>query len=64
MGVVGPIYGVAAFVLGARFQWMSWQLMQDNSKDLARRVFLFSMSYLAAVFVAVVADRHLPGLWS
>ena len=64
MGLLGPIYGVAAALLGARFLWMSWDLMQENSKDLARRVFLFSMTYLAAVFVAVVADRHVPTFWA
>jgi len=62
LGLLGPIYAVAAAGLGGWFIWRSWQLMQNPSKDDAKRTFLFSMSYLAGVFVAVVADRQLPGL--
>jgi heme O synthase-like polyprenyltransferase len=34
--------------------------VRDPSRDLARRNFLFSMQYLAGVFLAVVIDKHVP----
>jgi hypothetical protein len=34
--------------------------VKDPSRVLARQNFLFSMQYLAGVFLAIVIDRHLP----
>jgi protoheme IX farnesyltransferase len=59
LGELGVLYGVIATAFGARFLWLNWQLVRDPSRLLARRNFLFSMQYLAGVFLAVVADKHI-----
>jgi heme o synthase len=58
-GELGAVYGVIALAFGARFLWLNWLLVRDPSLVLARRNFLFSMQYLAGVFLAIVIDRHL-----
>jgi protoheme IX farnesyltransferase len=57
-GQLGVLYAVVSTLFGARFLWLNWKLVQDPSRDLARRNFLFSMQYLAGVFLAVVVDKH------
>jgi protoheme IX farnesyltransferase len=57
-GLLGPIYAVISLGFGARFLWLNWLLVQDPSHALARKNFLFSMQYLAGVFLAIVIDRH------
>jgi heme o synthase len=57
-GQLGVIYAVVSTLFGARFLWLNWKLVQDPSPVLARRNFLFSMQYLAGVFLAVVVDKH------
>lgn len=59
-GELGLLYGVISTAFGARFLWLNVKLVKDPSRDLARRNFLFSMQYLAGVFLAVVADKHIP----
>ncbi len=56
---LGLLYGVISTAFGVRFLWLNWQLVQDPSRDNARRNFLFSMQYLAGVFLAIVLDRHI-----
>jgi protoheme IX farnesyltransferase len=60
LGQLGPLYGVISFGFGARFLWLNWRLLQDPGRALARQNFLFSMQYLAGVFLAIVVDRHVP----
>jgi heme o synthase len=57
-GELGVLYAVVATAFGARFLWLNWLLVRDPSRDLAKRNFLFSMQYLAGVFLAVVIDKH------
>jgi len=57
-GQLGILYAVVSTAFGARFLWLNWQLVQDPSRELAKRNFLFSMQYLAGVFLAVVVDKH------
>ncbi len=59
-GELGWLYAIVSTGFGARFLWLNWKLVRDPSKDLARRNFLFSMQYLAGVFLAVVIDKHVP----
>ena len=59
-GELGAVYGVLALAFGARFLWLNWLLVKDPSMVLAKRNFLFSMQYLAGVFLAIVIDRHVP----
>jgi protoheme IX farnesyltransferase len=57
-GELGLLYAVISTAFAARFLWLNVKLVKDPSRDLARRNFLFSMQYLAGVFLAVVVDKH------
>jgi protoheme IX farnesyltransferase len=59
-GLLGVIYAVISLGFGVRFLWLNWLLVKDPSHALARKNFLFSMQYLAGVFLAIVIDRHVP----
>ena len=59
-GQLGWLYGVVSTAFGLRFLWLNVKLVQDPSAAWARRNFLFSMQYLAGVFLAVVLDKHVP----
>jgi len=58
-GELGLLYGLISAGFGARFLYLNWQLLRDPSRALARKNFLFSMQYLAGVFLAIVVDKHL-----
>jgi protoheme IX farnesyltransferase len=53
---MGPVYLVAALVLGARFLRCAHQLSRDNSPKAAMRLFSFSISYLGLLFAAIAVD--------
>ncbi len=67
-GWFGPLYGVAALLLGGRFVWYALRLDRiaragesgdataDEVAAIARRTFLFSLLYLAGIFAAMVVD--------
>jgi len=59
-GQLGWLYGVISTAFGIRFLWLNARLVRDPSRLWARRNFLFSMQYLAGVFLAVVIDKHVP----
>ena len=59
-GELGWLYGVISTAFGLRFLWLNVKLVRDPSPVWARRNFLFSMQYLAGVFLAVVIDKHVP----
>ena len=58
-GALGVIYLALSTALGLRFAWLNWKLVQDPSMAWARKVFFFSMNYLAGISVAIVLDRHI-----
>ena len=62
---LGLIYALAITLLGSRFLWLNWKLILDPSRDRARVTFLFSMTYLAGIFLAIVLDKKIlsPSLW-
>jgi protoheme IX farnesyltransferase len=55
----GAIYGLVALGLGAQFIYVVWQLRKDYSDRKSRAVFRFSLTYLAALFAALLADHYL-----
>jgi protoheme IX farnesyltransferase len=57
LGDFGAVYLVAALVLGAVFVRLAWRLLRDTSRTAARGVFLYSLAYLALLFVAIALDR-------
>ena len=63
---MGPIYLVAAVVLGAIFLWRAFVLWQqatspDGSLAQAIRLYKFSISYLTLLFAAVAVDALVIG---
>ncbi|MDX6541122.1 MAG: heme o synthase, partial [Gaiellales bacterium] len=64
LGTLGIVYAVAAAVLGGRFIWLARRLLRSpDDRVAARRTFLYSLLYLALVFVAMGGDSALgqPG---
>jgi heme o synthase len=56
---VGWAYAGAALVLGAIFVWLVWQLKSEDTARNARKVYLYSLLYLALLFVSVMIDSAL-----
>ena len=56
---VGWVYVGVAAVLGGIFLALAWQLKGDSSTRRARTLYLFSLLYLALLFVAMIADSKL-----
>ncbi|MEO5634588.1 heme o synthase [Gaiella sp.] len=52
----GPVYTVAALLLGAYFLVLAWQLRRDTSRRRAVVLFHYSLAYLALLFVAAAVD--------
>jgi protoheme IX farnesyltransferase len=52
LGFAGAIYGAAAAMLGAIMIFLSWQVRRSNDEERqpARRLFVFSMLYLVLLF--------------
>jgi protoheme IX farnesyltransferase len=59
-GMSGPLYLVAATLLGAWFIALAWRLWRHYSEALARRTFRFSIWYLAWLFAALLVDHYVP----
>jgi protoheme IX farnesyltransferase len=55
----GPVYLGAALLLGGLFLLYAVQLYRDYSVELARATFKYSISYLAALFSALLLDHYL-----
>jgi protoheme IX farnesyltransferase len=63
---MGPVYLIAAVVLGAIFLWRAFTLWRqatspEGSLAQAIRLYKFSISYLTLLFVAVAVDSLLVG---
>lgn len=56
-GTVGLVYLGVASITGAAFLWLAWRQIQLATVAAAMRLFHFSLYYLAALFIAMVADR-------
>lgn len=61
VGVTGLVYGIAAALLGARFLQLAWRILhEDGVTPTTWKLYKYSLSYLALLFVAMVADRWVP----
>ena len=58
IGLLGAVYLVSAVVLGGIFIYYAIRLVRDPSAPAARRLFRYSMLYLALLFAAMVVDRQ------
>jgi protoheme IX farnesyltransferase len=57
----GLLYLAAALVLGSVFLSRAWRLYRDYSDTLARSTFRYSITYLTALFAALLVDHYLHG---
>ncbi len=53
----GWVYLLAALVLGAEFLALAARLVRNTSPPAARRLFVYSLAYLALLFAAIGVDR-------
>src|SRR3954466_15859379 len=58
-GFFGVLYAIVAAGLGAAFITLAIRLQREADRASALRTYLFSLSYLAILFVAMVADAQL-----
>jgi protoheme IX farnesyltransferase len=60
-GALGPFYGVAAALLGARLLWYCVRVLRERPvTPVAWGMYRYSLLYLALLFVAMGVDRALP----
>jgi heme o synthase len=55
-GTFGPLYLVAAVLLGAQFLRLAWSLRRELTPRRASVLFHYSLAYLALLFVAMALD--------
>lgn len=55
-GAVGTVYLVSSVVLGALFIHYAWRLIWRPGIEGAKPLYLYSLLYLAALFLAIIAD--------
>jgi protoheme IX farnesyltransferase len=60
-GALGPFYGVAAALLGARLLWYCIRVLREQPvTPVAWGMYRYSLLYLALLFAAMGVDRALP----
>ncbi len=60
-GAFGLLYTIAAVLLGGRFLWYCARLLKTTTTiPLARRMYRYSLVYLALLFIAMGIDRAWP----
>ena len=57
--MMGLIYLIAAIVLGIPFLYLAWQLWRKFDRSASRRLYKFSQTYLALLFLVMVLDSTL-----
>lgn len=61
LGISGLFYGVAATLLGLRFVQLCWAIVrEDGVTPTTWKLYKYSLSYLALLFVAMAVDRWVP----
>jgi len=56
LGLLGPIYAVAAVALNGWFLWSQGRLLRERTDQAARRVFFVSLAFLMLLYLAMLAD--------
>jgi len=57
VGIAGVPYSIVATVLGFGLIALSWMFAHDRTTTTARRLFLYSITYLPLLWAALVIDR-------
>ena len=55
-GSVGWVYLATSTILGAGFIWYAWGLLRKPDIEGAKSLYLYSLLYLALVFLAIILD--------
>ena len=55
-GAVGMVYLVSSVLLGALFIYYAWRLIRRPGIEGAKPLYLYSLLYLAVLFLAIIAD--------
>ncbi len=58
---LGAVYFGAAVALGLAFLWLAFALVRETTPARARRLFSYSLAYLALLFVAMAIDPLVLG---
>ena len=61
-GVPGWIYLASSVALGAGFVWYAYRLWRRPGIEGAKTLYLYSLAYLALLFVAMMADATVQGM--
>jgi protoheme IX farnesyltransferase len=62
IGMSGALYLAAALLLNLRFTWLAVSLYRGRDDRAAMPTFLYSITYLFALFAALMADHYLAGI--
>ncbi len=57
LGITGPLYFVAAFIMGSWLLWATVKAAHGHSPAIAHRVFFTSVGYLPLVLFVMVVDK-------
>ena len=55
-GAVGLVYLVSSVALGAVFIYYAWRLLRRPDIEGAKPIYLYSLLYLALLFLAIIVD--------
>ena len=58
-GMSGALYLASALVLGGVFLWYAWRMKVSDDPSLPMRTFSWSITYLMALFTALLVDHYL-----
>jgi len=61
LGMLGPIYGWSATLLGALFLGGAIQVWRDTGVTSAKRLFAYSIFYLLFLFIMMMVDHYAGG---
>jgi protoheme IX farnesyltransferase len=65
-GLGGAVYGIVSAIAGALFLWLAWAVYRNRSGDAAvfaaRRLFRYSLLYLALLFAVLLLEHAGPPL--
>lgn len=61
LGMLGPVYGWSATLLGALFLAGAIQVWRDTGMTSAKRLFGYSIFYLLLLFIMMVVDHYVGG---
>jgi len=62
-GMSGVLYLLGATTLGGGFLYYSVRLKRAENDDVAMKTFVYSITYLMALFSFLLVDHYIPVLW-